>query len=472
MNVTKNGTRKSRIHCESNGYCQRDSAENEGYDRALTEKRITENNITDADNGVNRLLEQILEPDNLNRAYKQVKKKNGSHGIDGMEVEHLLQYFKEKGEELRESILEGNYSPKPVRRVEIPKENGKKRQLGIPTVVDRVVQQAIQQVLTLIYEPKFSETSYGFRPKRSAQDALKRCKDYANEGYTYVVDMDLEKFFDTVSQSKMIEILSRTIKDGRVISLIHKYLRAGAIVDWKFEETTEGLAQGGNLSPLCSNVMLNELDKELEKRGVRFVRYADDMLLFAKTKRSAKRIMEHILPFIEGKLKLRVNKEKTSVAYIGRIKFLGYGFYPSKGGVKLRVHSKSIVKMKNKVRDITSRNNGISFEALKLKLKQYVVGWVNYFKLANMKTLLQRTDEWLRRRLRMFIWKRWKRTKTRYRRLKQLGYNHSNAIKYANTRKGYWHVAGSQILCCSITDDRLRKQGYQFFSDYYKTVCV
>lgn len=472
MNVTENGTRESRIHCGSNGYCQRDSAENEGYDRALTVKRITENNITDADSGVNRLLEQILEPDNLNRAYKQVKKKKGSHGIDGMEVEHLLQYFKEKGEELRESILEGNYSPKPVRRVEIPKENGKKRQLGIPTVVDRVVQQAIQQVLTLIYEPKFSETSYGFRPKRSAQDALKKCKDYANEGYTYVVDMDLEKFFDTVSQSKMIEILSRTIKDGRVISLIHKYLRAGAIVDWKFEETTEGLAQGGNLSPLCSNVMLNELDKELEKRGVRFVRYADDMLLFAKTKRSAKRIMEHILPFIEGKLKLRVNREKTSVAYIGHIKFLGYGFYPAKGGVKLRVHSKSIAKMKGRVREITSRNNGISYEALKIKLKQYIVGWVNYFKLANMKTLLQRMDEWLRRRLRMFIWKRWKKIKTKYRRLKQLGYNHSNAIKYANTRKGYWHVAGSQILSCSITNDRLRKQGYQFFSDYYKTVCV
>lgn len=472
MNVTGNGNKKSRIHCTSDGYCQKDSAEHEEYGRALTEKRITENNITDADSGVNGLLEQILEPDNLNRAYKQVKKKKGSHGIDGMEVEHLLQYFKDKGEELRKSILEGKYRPKPVRRAEIPKDKGKKRQLGIPTVVDRVVQQAIQQVLTPIYEPKFSDTSYGFRPKRSAQDALKKCKGYANEGYTYVVDMDLEKFFDTVSQSKMIEILSRTIKDGRVISLIHKYLRAGAIVDWKFEETTEGLAQGGNLSPLCSNIMLNELDKELEKRGVRFVRYADDMLLFAKTKRSAKRIMEHILPFIEGKLKLRVNKEKTSVAYIGRIKFLGYGFYPSKGGVKLRVHSKSIVKMKNKVRDITSRNNGISFEALKLKLKQYVVGWVNYFKLANMKTLLQRTDEWLRRRLRMFIWKRWKRTKTRYRRLKQLGYNHSNAIKYANTRKGYWHVAGSQILCCSITDDRLRKQGYQFFSDYYKTVCV
>ncbi len=245
MNVTENGTEKSRIHCSDSGYCQRDSAEHEGYDRVLTDMRITENNNTNADSEVNGLLEQILEPNNLNRAYKQVKKKKGSHGVDGMEVEHLLQYFKDNGEALRKTILEGKYRPKPVLRVEIPKDNGKKRQLGIPTVVDRVVQQAIQQVLTPIYEPKFSETSYGFRPRRSAHDALKKCKEYANEGYTYVVDMDLEKFFDTVSQSKMIEILSRTIKDGRVISLIHKYLRAGAIVDWKFEETQEGLAQGG-----------------------------------------------------------------------------------------------------------------------------------------------------------------------------------------------------------------------------------
>lgn len=245
MNVTKIGMKKSRIHCSDSGYCQRDSAEHEGYDRALTEKRITENNITNRNSGVNRLLEQILEPDNLNKAYKQVKKNKGSHGVDGMEVGNLLQYLKDNGEELRKSIRDGNYHPKPVRRVEIPKDNGKKRELGVPTVVDRVVQQAIHQVLTPIYEPTFSETSYGFRPKRSAHDALKKCKEYANEGYTYVVDMDLEKFFDTVSQSKMIEILSRTIKDGRVISLIHKYLRAGVIIDSKFEETTIGLAQGG-----------------------------------------------------------------------------------------------------------------------------------------------------------------------------------------------------------------------------------
>ncbi|MBF4694765.1 group II intron reverse transcriptase/maturase [Fusibacter ferrireducens] len=472
MNVTENGKKKSRKHCSDSGCCQRDSAEHEGHDRALTDKMITENNNTDADSGVDGLLEQILEPENLNRAYKQVKKKKGSHGVDGMEVEHLLQYFKDNGKALRNSILEGKYRPKPVRRVEIPKDNGKKRQLGIPTVVDRVVQQAIQQVLSPIYEPKFSDTSYGFRPKRSAHDALRKCKEYADEGYTYVVDMDLEKFFDTVSQSKMIEILSRTVKDGRVISLIHKYLRAGAIVDWKFEETSEGLTQGGNLSPLCSNIMLNELDKELEKRGIRFVRYADDMQLFAKTKRSAERIMDHILPFIEWKLKLRVNREKTSVAYIGHIKFLGYGFYPSKGELKLRVHGKSVTKMKNKIREITSRNNGISYDELKLKLKQYVIGWVNYFKMANMKYLLQCTDEWLRRRLRTFIWKRWKKTKTRYKRLIQLGFNHPNAFKYANTRKGYWHVAGSQILNCSITNNRLRESGYLFFSDRYKTVNV
>jgi len=276
MNVTEVGIRESRIHRASDGSCQRDSAEHEGYDRALTDKRITENNITDTSIKGYGLLEQILDPENLNRAYKQVKKNKGSHGVDGMSTEHLLEYLKSNGNMLRQSILDGKYRPSPVRRVEIPKDNGKKRQLGIPTAVDRVIQQAIMQVLSPVYDPTFSETSYGFKPKRSAHDALRKCKEYANEGYTYVVDMDLEKFFDVVNQSKMVEILSRTVKDGRVISLIHKYLRAGAIVSRKFEETTIGLAQGGNMSPLCSNVMLNELDKEFERRGIRFVRYADD----------------------------------------------------------------------------------------------------------------------------------------------------------------------------------------------------
>ena len=472
MKVTENRDKDSRKHCKSSGWPQKDSAEHERYAGALTDKRITENNSTNADRKEDGLLEEILSASNLNRAYKQVKKNKGAHGVDGMEVEYLLQYLKDNGDELRKSILDGKYRPNPVRRVEIPKDNGKMRQLGIPTVVDRLVQQAVAQILSPIFEPQFAETSYGFRPKRSAHDALRKCKEYANQGYTYVVDMDLERFFDTVNQTKMVEILSRTIKDGRVISLIHKYLTAGVMNRGKYEETRLGLVQGGNISPLCSNIMLNELDHELERRGVRFVRYADDVILFAKTKRSAQRIMEHILPYIENYLQLKVNRTKTEVAYIGEIKFLGYGFYPSNDGIKFRVHAKSISKMKAKVKEITSRNNGLGYEKLKLKLKQFITGWVNYFKLADMKKLTKAIDQWLRRRLRMYIWKRWKRIRTRYAMLKRLGLEHEKAFMFACTRKGYWRIANSPILNLTVTDNRLRKSGYTFFTDYYKTVKV
>lgn len=472
MNVTKVGTKESRIPCCGKGCPQRDSAEHEGYAGALTDKRITENNNTNANSQGNKLLERILSRENLNNAYKQVKKNKGAHGVDGMEVEHLLQYLKDNGDELVRLVLDGKYRPNPVRRVEIPKDNGKMRTLGIPTAVDRVLQQALTQVLSPIFEPQFAETSYGFRPKRSAHDALRKCKEYANEGYTYVVDMDLEKFFDTVNQSKMIDLLSRTIKDGRVVSLIHKYLTAGAVSKGKFEETELGLVQGGNISPLCSNIMLNELDRELERRGIKFVRYADDMLLFARTKRSAQRMLEHILPFIEGKLRLRVNREKTVVAYIGKIKFLGYGFYPSKDGIKLRVHAKSISKMKARVKELTARSNGFGYEKLKLKLKQFITGWLNYFKLADMKKLLKVTDQWLRRRIRMYIWKRWKRVRTRYAMLRKFGNNHNTAFKFACTRKGYWRIAKSPILSTTVTDARLKQAGYITFSEYFKTVRV
>lgn len=470
MKVTKVGIKESRMHGCGHGYLQRDSAEHEGYGGAHTDKRITENNITNADRQENRLLEEILKGDNLNEAYKQVKRNKGSHGVDGMKVDELLPYLKDNGKELMQSILDGKYRPNPVRRVEIPKDNGKKRKLGVPTVVDRVVQQAVAQVLTPIFEPQFCETSYGFRPKRSAQDALKKCVEYANQGYTYVVDMDLEKFFDTVNQSKMVEILSRTIKDGRVISLIHKYFTAGAMDKGRIEKTNIGLVQGGNISPLCSNIMLNELDHELERRGIRFVRYADDVQLFAKSKRSAHRIMENILPYIEGELCLKVNREKTTVAYIGRDKFLGYGFYTSKDGIKLRTHQKSVNKMKDRIREITSRSNTLGYDLLKLKLKQFITGWVNYFKLADMTNLLKTIDKWLRSRLRMYIWKQWKKTRTRYAMLSKLGYNHNNAIKYANTRKGYWRVANSPILTCSITEALLKRAGYTLFSEVYKSV--
>lgn len=472
MKVTKVGTKESRIPCCGKGYPQRDSAEHEGYAGALTDQRITENNNTNTNSRGNGLLERILNRANLNEAYKQVKRNKGAHGVDGMEVEHLLPYLKDNGDELVKLVLDGEYRPNPVRRVEIPKDNGTMRTLGIPTAVDRMLQQAITQVLSPIFEPQFAETSYGFRPKRSAHDALRKCKEYANEGYTYVVDMDLEKFFDTVNQSKMIEILSRTIKDGRVISLIHKYLRAGAMNKGRLEETKLGLVQGGNVSPLCSNIMLNELDHELERRGIKFVRYADDVLFFAKTKRSAQRMLDNILPYIEGKLRLRVNRDKTAVAYIGRIKFLGYGFYPSKDGIKLHVHAKSVNKMKARVKELTARSNGLGYERLKLKLRQFITGWVNYFKLADMNKLLKATDEWLRRRLRMVIWKQWKRVRTRYTMLSKLGFKHNTAFKFACTRKGYWRIANSHILKVSVTNDRLKQAGYVFFLDYLKTVKV
>ena len=280
MKVTKGETKESTKHCCGNGCCRKDSAEHEGKGRALIDQRIAENNSTNADRRVDGLMEEIVSAGNLNRAYKRVKKNKGAGGVDGMGVDELLQYLKDNGEELRQSILAGKYQPKPVRRTEIPKDNGKTRTLGIPTAVDRVIQQAIAQVLTPIYEPEFVETSYGFRPGRSTHDALRKSLEYLKQGRVWTVDMDLEKFFDTVNQSKLMEILARDIKDGRVLSLIHKYLRAGAVECGRFVDTEIGVPQGGPLSPLCANVMLNELDHELERRGHCFVRYADDMIIF------------------------------------------------------------------------------------------------------------------------------------------------------------------------------------------------
>jgi len=453
-------------------WLQIDRAEPEVYAGGQTYIWITENNITNTDQSGSGMLEQILSPTNLNQAYKRVKSNKGSGGVDKMEVESLLDYLVYHKGELIQSILDGTYRPNPVRRVEIPKENGKMRMLGIPTVVDRVVQQAITQVLSPIYEKQFSPNSYGFRPKRSAHQALNKCKDHITDGYKYAVDMDLEKFFDTVNQSKLIEILSRTIKDGRVISLIHKYLHAGVVVRNKFENTEVGVPQGGPLSPLLSNIMLNELDKGLEKRGHRFVRYADDMVIFCKSKRSAERTLTNIIPYIEEKLFLKVNRDKTVVAYIQKIKFLGYSFYKYGKGGRLRIHPKSITKMKERIKELTLRSNGWGNARRKETLKQYITGWVNYFKLADMKQLLLQVDEWYRRRLRMVIWKQWKRIRTRWRNLIKLGIAKYKAWEYANNRKGYWHIANSPILHTSITNERLKQAGYIFFTDHYRKVGV
>jgi group II intron reverse transcriptase/maturase len=454
--------------------CQRkDRTEAEGYVGGQTFLWMTEKGNTNTRAIKPTLFEYILSPANLNNAYKQVKRNNGSGGVDKMDTKLLLSYLQTHREEILRALEEGSYKPQPVRRVEIPKENGKKRQLGIPTVVDRVIQQAITQQLTPIYERQFSQYSYGFRPRRNAHQAIEQCQKNANEGYRYVVDMDLEKFFDKVNQSKLIEVLSRTIKDGKVVSLIHKYLRAGVMTKGDYEETPMGVPQGGNLSPLLSNIMLNELDKELDDRGHRYVRYADDCMIFCRSRRAAERVLISITKYIEGELYLKVNRDKTTVAHVKSVKFLGYGFYFNKKGCAIRIHQKSVEKMRAKIRELTSRSNGWGNERRKEALRQYIIGWVNYFRLADMKSLLEKTDEWYRRRLRSLIWKQWKRIKTKYRNLIKLGIPKQKAWEFANTRKGYWRTADSPILHRSITNDRLRSSGYIFFSDYYKQIrCV
>ena len=451
---------------------QKNRTVSEGYVEGQTFLRITENNLTDTNQLENGLLEMIVSPANLNKAYLQVKRNKGAGGVDKMEVESLKDYLVIHKDKLITSILKGTYRPNPVRRVLIPKDNGQKRQLGIPTVIDRCIQQAIAQVLSPMYEPQFSDNSYGFRPRRSAHGALRKCQEYITEGYTCAVDLDLEKFFDTVQHIKLIEVLSRTIHDGRVISLIHKYLNAGVQVGSKLQTNEVGVPQGSPISPILSNIMLNEMDKELERRGHKFVRYADDVLILCRSKRSAERTMSSMTHFIEDKLFLKANRSKSQTAHIRKVKFLGYSFYKMKGKGRLRVHPKSVKKMKAKIKELTSRSNGWGNERRKKELRQYITGWVNYFKLAEMRRLLRNLDAWYRRRLRMVIWKQWKRIRTKMKNLIKLGVKKTKAYEWANTRKSYWHTANSYILATTITTENLRKAGYLMLSDQYRKVSI
>ena len=470
MNVTKDGLKNRQLHIED--YLQMVSAEQKEYAEVFAHQRITENNDIITDFQTDNLMEQILHKDNLNKAYKKVKSNKGAGGIDGMSVEELLGYLRNNQEQLIQKLKDGKYKPNPVRRVEIPKETkGEFRKLGVPTVVDRVFQQAITQVLSPIYEKQFSENSFGFRPDRGAHDALKQCQTNVNDGYVYVVDMDLEKFFDTVCQSKLIEVLSRTIKDGRVISLIHKYLNAGVISRGIFEKTEVGMPQGGPLSPLLSNIMLNELDKELTRRGHRFVRYADDCMIFCKSRKSAERTLNNIVPYIEGKLFLKVNRTKTCVARISKVKYLGYSFYRYKGTCRFRVHPKSVIKMKNKIRELTDRHNGWGNEYRALKLTQFIRGWVNYFGMADMKRLLQSNDEWLRHRIRAIYWKQWKKVKTKFKELKKLGVEEERAWICANMRNGNWFCSEYITLQGAFNNKKLRELGYPTFTEFYLKIC-
>jgi len=417
------------------------------------------------------LLKKIIHKDNMNEAFKRVKKNKGSHGIDGLTIDELQSYLEENGVKLQQSLLDGTYEPLPVRRVEIPKDNGKKRQLGIPTVIDRVVQQAIAQVLSPIFEKTFSDNSFGFRPSRSAHGALKRCQKYMNEGYKWLVDIDLASYFDTVNHDKLIGLLYKEIKDIRVISLIRKYLNAGVMINGVVTSTDLGVPQGGNLSPLLSNIMLNELDKELTKRGLRFVRYADDCNIYVKSRRAAERVMKSITKFIECDLKLKVNTDKSKVDRPWRCKFLGYTFYYSKDGIKMRVHEKSIKKLKDKLKNLTGRSKIGNIQITYEKIKQLVVGWVNYFKLADMRVVMSKIDEWLRRRIRMCYWKQWKKISAKFNNLKKLGIPKDKAWEFANTRKGYWRTAKSPILHRSITNTKLEKAGLVSLLNTYTSKC-
>jgi len=444
-----------------------DRLEAENHAGVLSDAMATENGQADGQEVGSTLLEEVLSQANMVEAYKRVKSNKGAAGVDGMTVEELQPYMQEHGRTLKQKLLSGEYAPQPVRRVEIPKPSGGVRMLGIPTVVDRLVQQAMAQKLSALFDGTFSDSSYGFRPGRSAAQAVEQARRTIGDGYKYVVDLDLAKYFDTVNHDLLMHLVSRKVTDKRVLKLVRAYLNAGVMVGGLVTATEEGVPQGGPLSPLLSNVMLDEFDKELERRGHRFCRYADDCNIFLRTRKAGQRVMDSVVGFLEGKLKLKVNREKSAVDLAIRRKFLGFSFYNSKDGVRIRVHPKSLERLKAKLKDGTGRSDAVSMETRVTRVNRVVRGWVNYFCIADMKRQLQVVDENLRRRLRMCLWKQWKKPRTKHRNLVRLGIPDGRAWEYANTRKGYWRTAGSPILNCSLTNEYFAKMGLQSLTQAY-----
>ncbi len=450
------------------GCPQRDSAEHEEYVGAQNDgsQEVKEQDGAD-------LLERILARDNLNRAYKRVKSNKGAPGIDGMSVEDALPWLREHGEELVESIRNGKYKPQPVRRKEIPKSDGGVRKLGIPTVVDRIIQQAIAQQLVPIYEPQFSDNSFGYRPGRSGQQAIQRVKEYAEKGYTQAVLVDLSKYFDTLNHELLMNLMRKRIHDKRVIELIKRYLKAGVMENGLLVKTEEGSPQGGPLSPLLANIYLNEYDQEMARRGVPVIRYADDIVVLAKSPRAAERLMETTQRYLEGKLKLKMNKEKSKVVSVyskRNFKFLGFALGKGRDGIYIRAHAKSLKKAKARLKELTSRSQGRNVRVVMKKVEIYIRGWLGYFYIASMKTTMREWDGWLRRRFRMYIWKQWKLPRTRVKNLIKLGMEPWKAYRNGNSSKGYWAVAGSGILTKTITNERLARAGYYSLSDRYESL--
>ncbi|MEK0315111.1 group II intron reverse transcriptase/maturase [Cohnella sp. 56] len=450
------------------GCRQRDSVEREGYAGA----RSIETREGRERDGANDLLGRILDRENLNRAYKQVKRNHGAPGIDGMTVEAALPWLRENRDELLQSIREGSYKPSPVRRKEIPKPDGSGvRKLGIPTVVDRIIQQAIAQQLQPMFEPLFSDGSYGYRPGLSAQQAIRNVKAYAEQGYGHAVEIDLSKYFDTLNHELLLNLLRNQIQDKCVIDLIKKYLKSGVMENGVRRATQEGSPQGGPLSPLLANIYLNEFDQEMERRGVRVIRYADDIVVFAKSKRAATRLLESSRTYLEQKLKLQMNTQKSKVVSVvaqKHFKFLGFALWKNGKGVYVRVHRQSLAKAKKKLKELTGRSQGKNARQVMENVKVFIRGWIGYFYVADMKRILQGWNEWLRRRMRMYIWKQWKKPKTKVQNLQRLGIPEEQAYQWGNTRLGYWRIAGSAVLHRSVTNKKLAQAGYYDFPAQYE----
>lgn len=450
------------------GCLQRDSVERQEYAGAPS----AGNQEGREQDGAEFLLEQILDRDNLNRAYKQVKRNHGAPGIDGMTVEEALPWLREHREEFLQSILDGRYRPSPVRRKEIPKpDGGGVRKLGIPTVIDRIIQQAIAQRLQPIYEPLFADGSYGYRPKRSAQQAIRRVQEYAKQGYTHAVEIDLSKYFDTLNHELLMNLLRKQIRDKRVLELIKRFLKSGVMENGVICKTEEGSPQGGPLSPLLANIYLNEFDQEMESRGVKVIRYADDIVVLARSQRAAKHLLESCQKYLEGKLKLKVNAQKSKAVSIltkKKFKFLGFCLGKNGSGIYIRAHRTSLMKAKKKLKELTRRNQGQNVRKVMEHVKVFIRGWLGYYYVADMKRILQSWNEWLRRRFRMYIWKQWKKPRTKVANLMKLGIPENKAYQWGNTRLGYWRVADSPILKCSITNEKLARAGYYDFPALYE----
>lgn len=415
---------------------------------------------------MSRLLDEILSDENIALAQKRVYANKGAGGVDGVTVQELSSYMEENWQSIKAQIQERKYKPQPVLRVEIPKPNGGVRKLGIPTVVDRTIEQAITQVLSPIYEPLFSDHSYGFRPNRKCEQAIVKLLEYFNDGYTWIVDIDLEKFFDNVPQDRLMSLVHTTIDDGDTESLIRKYLKAGVMVRGQYEETTLGTPQGGNLSPLLSNIMLNELDKELEARKLRFTRYADDCVIVVGSEAAAKRVMYSITSWIERKLGLKVNATKTHITTPMKLKYLGFSFWKNKGEWKTRPHKDSVKKFARKIKQLCKRSWSVSMDYRIEKLNEAIRGWINYFSLGDMREKIGKIDAHLRVQMRVIIWKQWKVPSKREWGLRKLGVSKSLAHEVSYIR-GYYPTAYLPVIKSAISKERLTRRGLVSPLDYY-----